>query len=292
MSIPSHPHGSRLGKFDCERSYFPPVLEEFAKAGIIQDIIDAGEKNSDGCDWKTPDGKTLAEINPPADNPSFAVCLPQPALGAILLARLLETKNAEVLFKQEFQRLEQRDESVTYWTKHKDDNHETKRKCRYLIGADGGRSAVRRSLGIELQGFTFESIQFVAVDFHYPLLKGYGWKLATFMVDPVDWGIVVKRGKGPIWRFATGVRKSNTDKTNTLDEPTIQLVKDRLCRILPGDTDKIEYEAMAPYVVHQRCATRFLDGNVLLAGDAAHVSYGSLTLGKDDVNYESIIANS
>lgn len=215
----------------------------------------------------------LAAINPPPDNPSFAVCLSQPELGAFLLEQLLATKNAHVFFNRRFQRLEQRDGVVTFWTKGPaNDEEETEHKSRYLIAADGGRSAVRRSLGIEMEGFTFDSLQFVAVNFRYPLREEFNWKAATFVVDPVDWGIVAKRGQGPNWRFATGVKKQNLEKGNILDQATIELIKQRLVRIIPGDASRIEYEAMAPYTVHQRCASRFQEGNVLLAGDAAHVS--------------------
>jgi hypothetical protein len=112
-----------------------------------------------------------------------------------------------------------------------------------LIGADGGRSSVRHGLGIGLGGFTFESLQFVAVNFQYHLHE-LGWKAANYIVDPVDWGIVVKRGKGTSWRFATGVT-SDGERRYSLDEATIQVIKDRLSRILPGDTTKIQYEDMA-----------------------------------------------
>lgn len=236
-------------------------------------MINAGEKNADGCDWKDANGNLLAGIDPPPNNPYFAVCLSQPELCDILTKRLLETGNAEVLFDQAFQRLEQRDGVVTYWTTNQASSHETQRTCRYLIGADGGRSTVRRNLGIELRGFTFESLQLVAVNFQYPPHE-ISWKAATFIVDPVDWGIIVKRGKGTSWRFATGIRKPNVEKANTLDEVTVQVVKDRLSRLLPGNVNKIEYEAMVPYVIHQRSASRYREGNVLLAGDAAHVGYG------------------
>lgn len=233
-------------------------------------MIAAGERNADGCDWRTADGAFITGIDPPPNDPSFTVCLSQPELGEILKKKLLETGNAKIFFNQEFQRLEQRDGFVVYWIKDSDTEH----TCRFLIGADGGRSAVRQSLGIRLEGYTFEKLQFIAVNFQYDLRES-GWKAANFIVDPVDWGIVVKRGKGTSWRFATGVQ-TDTQTKNTLDETTIDMVKKRLDRILPGDTSKIQYEAMAPYVVHQRCASRFRDGNVLLAGDAAHVCFQSI----------------
>ncbi|RKK89375.1 hypothetical protein BFJ68_g16719 [Fusarium oxysporum] len=110
---------------------------------------------------------------------------------------------------------------------------------------------------------------FVAVNFQYHL-ENHGWKGANSIIDPEEWCIIVKRGKGSSWRMATGIRKDSTSKVNTLDEATIKRIKDRLAHLLPGDTSKIEYEAMAPYIVHQRCATKFVQGIVILARDAAH----------------------
>ncbi|KAL4821924.1 FAD binding domain-containing protein [Aspergillus spinulosporus] len=216
-------------------------------------------------------GNLLAGIDPPPNDSTFAVCLSQPELGEILRKKALETANVEILFQEEFQRLEQRGGTVTYWTKNHSTGKETERVCQYLIGADGGRSSVRKSLDICLEGYTFESLQFIAINFQYDLRAAGGWKAANFIVDPVDWGIVVKRGKGTSWRFATGITRSTPETTAPLDGATIQLVKDRLSRILPGDTSKIQYEEMAPYTVHQRCASQFQKGNVFLAGASPDV---------------------
>lgn len=130
---------------------------------------------------------------------------------------------------------------------------------------------MRKCIGQKLEGYTWESLQFVAVDFQYAL-KEFGWKPATFIVDPVNWGIVAKRGKGTSWRFATGIKKKNSERADTLDEATINVVKDRLTHLLPGETSNIVFERFAPYTIHQRCVGCYRVGNVLLAGDAAHVS--------------------
>ena len=173
--------------------------------------------------------------------------------GEILRKKALETGNVEILFHEEFQRLEQRDGTVTYWTKNHSLGIETKRVYQYLIGADGRRSSVRKCLGIRLEGYTFESLQFFAVNFLYGLRAASGWKAANFIADPVAWGTVINRGKWTSWRFATGTTKTVPKTSASLDGATIQLVKDRLSRILPGDTSKIQYEEMAPYTVHQLC---------------------------------------
>ncbi|KAB8201199.1 hypothetical protein BDV34DRAFT_229556 [Aspergillus parasiticus] len=254
-------------------AYFPAVLEEFSKAGILEAVIAAGEKNQDGCDWRDKDGKIITGIDPPPENPHYAVMLSQPGFCEVVMDALLKTCNADVHFHHKFQDLEQRDGFVEYCVENKASNHRVQGKCQYLVGADGGRSMVRRSLGLELEGYTWESTLFIAVNFEYGL-RELGWKAANFIVDPEDWGIIVKRGKGKSWRMATGIRVADATlhRTNTLDEATIDVVRKRLCHLLPGDTSRIEYGAIAPYVVHQRCASSFVQGNVLLAGDAAHLN--------------------
>ncbi|KAI6752559.1 hypothetical protein HG530_013928 [Fusarium avenaceum] len=243
--------GPRLNQSPRAVGYFKATLDEFKKAGILQDVIDAGEINKDGCDWRAPSGEVLAAVDPPPNNPHFALCLSQPEFSEIVHRKLLETGNAAVI-------------------KSSSDETEFACECQYLIGADGDRSEVRKALGIELKGFTWERVQLVAVNFQYPL-SGLGWKNVNFIVDAVSWGVVVKRGKGNSWRFATGVPMPET-WSETLDASTIEGVKDRLMSLLPGNTSEIEWEAMSPYKVHQRCATTFRKGNVLLAGDAAHLN--------------------
>lgn len=254
--------------------YFPAVLEEFFKAGILEDIINAGEKNTKGCDWRDKDGNILCKLDVPPDMPDFAVMLSQPEMCEVVLAALQKTGFADVRFGHSFEHLEQDEDAVNYWIKDESTQQVTKNRCQYLIGADGGRSTVRKSLGIEMEGFTWDSWLFVAVNFAYNL-DYFGWKAGNFIVDPDEWSIVVKRGKGDSWRMATAIPRQiseSTDKRFVLEEAEVKRIKDRICRLLPGDTSKIEYEAMAPYLTHQRCASRFRQSNVLLAGDAAHLN--------------------
>ncbi|KAF5530118.1 3-(3-hydroxy-phenyl)propionate 3-hydroxycinnamic acid hydroxylase [Fusarium phyllophilum] len=248
--------------------YFPAVLDEFEKTGILQDIVDAGDKNSKGCAWRDGSGNILASLDQPADDPHFGVCLGQHYFCEIVYKKLVETGNGQVLFNTTYLRHEQKGDSVHYLLKDSSKATEIAGECRYLIGTDGGRSAVRKSLGIEFKGFTWESVQLVATNFRYPL-DSFGWKKANYIIDPVSWGIIVKCGKEDSWRFATAIQTSSD--VPVLDEAIVAEVKTRLPKMLPGDTSQIVWEAMAPYKVHQRCASTFRKGNTLLAGDAAHV---------------------
>lgn len=95
-------------------------------------MVEAGEKVSDGCDWRDPRGNKLAGIDPPPHDKSFAVVLSQPELGEILLRKLLATGNAEVRFDECFTRLKQGETHVTYWTVNKSSEEELERQCQYL----------------------------------------------------------------------------------------------------------------------------------------------------------------
>ncbi|RDW79296.1 uncharacterized protein DSM5745_06148 [Aspergillus mulundensis] len=268
-----HETGPGISQSPRAVAYFPAVLEEFSKAGILDAVIAAGEKNQDGCDWRNKNGDIIAGIDPPPGNPYYAVMLSQPEFCQVVLDALIQTGNAEINFRHTLRGFQQRDGLVEYDVENEAASQPLRYKCRYLVGADGGRSTVRQNLGIQLEGYTWESMLFVAVNFEYGLSE-LGWKAANFIVDPDDWGVVVKRGKGNSWRLATGILcpGAPTVKVNKLNEATINIVKDRLSRFLPGDTSRIEYQAIAPYVVHQRCASSFVQGNILLAGDAAHLN--------------------
>ncbi|EMD97564.1 hypothetical protein COCC4DRAFT_203938 [Bipolaris maydis ATCC 48331] len=251
--------------------YFPAAIDEFEKAGILPDLMEAGDKNQSGCDWRDASSKILASATPPPHDPQFGLFLGQPEFCEIVYKNLLQTGNAQVLMNHAYFRHEQQvDGSIHVWVGSTSAESGTfLGACQYLIGADGGRSAVRKALGVKLEGFTWENTQMVACNFSYPL-DHMGWKKANFIIDPEKWGVVVKRGKGDLWRLAAGVRSTND--TAILTDDMVEEVKDRLRLLLPGDTSKIEWESMAPYKIHQRCATTFRKGNVLLAGDAAHLN--------------------
>lgn len=237
-------------------------------------MLDAGQKNFRGWDWRAArSGEVLAGVTPPPHlvDSSFAVHLGQNILCEILTRRLSKTGNCEVVFNHAFLRAEEKDGVVTAFVERKLDGQTLSFKARYLVGADGGRSTVRRSLGIALEGFTWEDVQLIAVNLIYDLDK-YGWKSANFLVDPEYWAVVVKRGPGHAWRVATSIPRTPNSEDKPLDTATLlSIIKERVTHILPGNTEDIIYLQVAPYVIHQRCAAQYHQGNIVLAGDAAHV---------------------
>jgi 3-(3-hydroxy-phenyl)propionate hydroxylase/6-hydroxy-3-succinoylpyridine 3-monooxygenase len=136
----------------------------------------------------------------------------------------------------------------------------------WLIGADGARSQVRSALGIEFEGITWPE-RFVATNVRYPF-QDHGFAQATFLIDDVYGAVIAKldsTGGAGLWRY-TYCEDASLPEDGVLDR-----MPQFLEQVLP-DQQGFELVAHAPYRMHQRSATRYRDGRVLLAGDAAHAT--------------------
>jgi 3-(3-hydroxy-phenyl)propionate hydroxylase len=176
---------------------------------------------------------------------------------------------AEVRFSARIIGLEQGADYVDVTLTNAEDETE-KIRGRYVIGADGGRSTVRRLAEIEFEGFTWAE-RFIKIGTSFDFgATGRGFCTRNYFSDPNEWLNLFKvKGNGPpgIWRGIMPVPPEESDE-QALSMDGIQR---RLQGIhsKPGDYE-IPYYAL--YSVHQRVAATFNKGRVLLAGDAAHVN--------------------
>jgi 3-(3-hydroxy-phenyl)propionate hydroxylase len=143
-----------------------------------------------------------------------------------------------------------------------------KLEASWLIGADGGRSTIRKLLGVEFGGFTWPE-QFLVVSTPYDFAR-HGFTMNAYVADPVEWTAVFKMPDAAppgLWRLAFPCEPSLPDDT-LLD---VRSVQKRMQGFLPNDSDyEIRYQSI--YRVHQRVAAEWRQGRVLLAGDAAHLN--------------------
>ena len=141
---------------------------------------------------------------------------------------------------------------------------------RYLIGADGGRSTVRRLAEIEFEGFTWPE-RFIKIGTSFDFgATGRGFCTRNYFSDPNEWLNLFKvKGNGPpgIWRGIMPVPPEESDEQAL----SMEGIQRRLHGIHPREGGyEIPYHAL--YAVHQRVAATFNKGRVLLAGDSAHVN--------------------
>jgi 3-(3-hydroxy-phenyl)propionate hydroxylase len=136
---------------------------------------------------------------------------------------------------------------------------------RYVIAADGARSAVRRSLGVEFEGFTYAELFLIAsTDFPFEnTLTDIAY--VNYIADPLEW-LVLLRVPG-LWRVLVPAPE-NSDREQLLSDESLQAMLQRV--VARPEPYTIAHRSI--YHVHQRVAKSFRHGRVLLAGDAAHVN--------------------
>jgi len=137
--------------------------------------------------------------------------------------------------------------------------------CDYLIGADGGRSVVRKAAGIGFEGFTFPEHFLVAgtrYDFkrHMP-----GICSVNYTADPVEWYLLLEIPD--MWRVITAA-DPKVEPDEAVQESRLQA---SLQNLLPR-AEPYEILVKGVYRVHQRVAVTYRRGRILLAGDAAHLN--------------------
>jgi 2-polyprenyl-6-methoxyphenol hydroxylase-like FAD-dependent oxidoreductase len=138
----------------------------------------------------------------------------------------------------------------------------TRLRARYLVGTDGGRSTVRRHLGISFDGETDESMRALFADVR---LTG------------------LDRAHGRVWMSGgSGVALmplSGTDLfTLTVRAPdsdvTPEYLQEQVTAATGNDTIRLlELTWSTIWRPNVRLAERFREGRVFLAGDAAHVCH-------------------
>jgi 3-(3-hydroxy-phenyl)propionate hydroxylase len=136
---------------------------------------------------------------------------------------------------------------------------------RYVIAADGARSAVRRSLGVEFEGFTYPELFWIASTDHPFEQTLTDIAYVNYIADPLEW-LVLLRVPG-LWRVLVPAPE-NSDKDKLLSDEHLQDMLQRVVR--RSETYTIAHRSI--YHVHQRVAKSFRHGRVVLAGDAAHVN--------------------
>lgn len=197
----------------------------------------------------------------------FVVQYEQHKLARLALKHLRELPGTEVHFSARAVGVEAADG-------HVDLIAETRRGQRrfrgaFLVGADGGRSTVRKSMGIEFGGYTWPE-RFIVLTTRFDFEAERGYCSRTYFSDPEEWANLFKvpgeDGKG-WWRVVFPTRQDESDESALADAG----VQQRLMRFFPKAAPyDIVHRNL--YKVHQRVAATFRKGRVLLAGDAAHVN--------------------
>ncbi|GAA3407661.1 FAD-dependent monooxygenase [Streptosporangium vulgare] len=244
----------------------PRSLEVFDDLGVVQDFLDAGASEMPARIHM--DRRFIAELHllagarsrPDVPYPTL-VLLPQWRTEQILRARLAEL-GGHVERGLRLTGLKQSDSQVVAQLATGEVIHAS-----YLVGCDGGGSAVREAAGITFPGLVSETEHYLLGDVEVdglPRDGSYVW----YAADESSVGLALLPGTSA-WQFGLTVRPG---EEGAGQEPSLELFQ-RLFAQRTGRTDVRLHNAtwLSRFSYKVRLADRYRAGRVFIAGDAAHV---------------------
>ncbi len=249
----------------------PATLDLLDEGGLADDMARVGLVAPIFQFWDRPSNRLVAEfdhaiLSKDTRHP-FVVQCEQFKTARLLLDRIEKLPNVEVLFNHEVIDVNHTADAVSVDVRSTETT--TRHTGEYLIGADGGRSIVRKRSEIPFEGFTWpERFIVLTTPFDFETHRGYSYR--SYFAEPGAWCNCFKvSANGPpgLWRTVFPTEPAQDDASLMSDAG----VQNRLQRFFPGERP---YEIVHRnlYVTHQRVAATFRKGRVLLAGDAAHVN--------------------
>ena len=249
----------------------PATLEILGAAGLAQDMERVGLVTPIFQFWDRPTQRLIAEFDHTLlKNDTaypYVVQCEQFKTARLILERLEKLPNVEVLFDHEVVDFSHNADNVDVVTRG--GAGEQRHSGGWLIGADGGRSTVRKKAGISFDGFTYEE-RFLVLTTPFDFNAHRGYSFRSYFADPQEWCNCFKvSADGPpgLWRTVYPTDPAVPDADLMSDAA----VQERLQKFFPA-AQAYEVVHRNLYVTHQRVAGTFRLGRVLLAGDAAHVN--------------------
>jgi len=258
---PEYPKGSRA------KGLQPRSLEVFDDLGIAEKVMAAGTTEVVFRRFNGPQllGDIKREIFPREDTRYIqGLLLPQWKIEEVLREKLSSLGGA-VDLNTELISFSQTDDHATALLQTPQGTEEV--NCAYLVGCDGGKSQVRKALGIKFEGETHEMERAFVGDVEVDGLIPDAWH--TWLHPQYAFGFALCPFKcTKSWQVQT---IAIPDKDGNLPEPSLevfnQLFRERTQ--MPGVILKnCTWQSL--YRVNVRMADKYRVGRIFIAGDAAH----------------------
>jgi len=184
-------------------------------------------------------------------------------LSEALLDKLKQAPHAEVRFASKVEAAQEAGDHVRVEIETGGRREEL--RARYVVGADGARSTVRRCMGLPFEGMTYpETTLLVTTLFPFEEhLEGisnvsYCWK------ENGNFSLLKVPGR---WRVSI-----YPDENIPIDDQMTPEALEASLQIIVPRNVKYEIAEQRPYRVHMRMVPTYRKGRMLLAGDAAHLN--------------------
>jgi 3-(3-hydroxy-phenyl)propionate hydroxylase len=258
--------GASLSEESRASTFHPPTLDMLDSLGAAAPLTGQGLK-APKFQYRTKSDGLLAEFDfgviADATAHPFRVQCEQSKLTRILLEQLRDHPSFEIAFNSPVHDVGQDDAGVAVTFER--NGHIETRSGRWLIGADGASSSVRRALGIAFTGFTWPDRLLVVstpFDFHAVIP---GLTAVNYVADPERWHFLLQIPG--LWRVMFLIKQNESDE----EARTREFANALMAGVVPG-ISHYEIAHTTLYKVHQRVASTFRIGRAFLAGDAAHIN--------------------
>ena len=261
------------------------TMEQFRRLGVVAQVRDAGlpaDHPNDVVFRTSVTGTELSRIHIPGratrhldtSGPDGWWPTPEPphrinqiVLEPILFAAAESRPGVTIVHRAEAVGFTDTGDGVTVEARSLDDGGTIAVRARYLVGCDGGRSSVRKSIGVSLQGTPV--IQRVQSTFlRAPSLLG-------LVPGERAWSCYASNPRRSGVCFAIDGRETWLVHNHLLphEEDFEAVDRDRCLRDILGVGPDFQYEVLSKedWIGRRLVADRFRAGNVFLCGDAAHL---------------------
>ncbi len=248
-------------------TFHPPTLDMLERFGVTETLISLGLVCPQ---WQFRDRKDgviatfdLSLLKDDTRHP-FRLQCEQWRLTRLLRDRLAANSDVTFVYDAKVVDATQDADGVTVTIERPDGSTE-KLGGRFLVGADGARSAVRRAMGTEFRGMTIPEL-FLTLSTTFPFHEAIG-DLAniSYISDPEEWFVLLRTAS--LWRVLLPT-DADMPEEEMLDPVRIEA---RLQEVHPNPAG-YELRHRTAYRVHERVADNYVLGRIFLVGDAAHIN--------------------
>ncbi len=219
-------------------------------------------------------GYEIARFNHPANgdpksrsphSPEGRLWISKPYFDPVLRQHAAALAAIELRYNSVFHSFQQDDEKVRCQIVDVRTGREVRIEADYLVGCDGGKSNIRRALGIQYQGVFSQGMN-VAVLFRAPILERtpHGRAVQYQIINSHINGAIAAVDGRELWRL--NIRNVQQEQLDALNAP-------EKLRAALGNDIPFELLAVRPWTGHCVVAERYQEGRVFLAGDAAHLNW-------------------
>ncbi|CAM3224612.1 FAD-dependent monooxygenase [Nocardioides dubius] len=248
-------------------TFHPSSLELLEELGVVEALHEVGLKAPiyqyrDGADKRVLSQMDMSLLAGETAYP-YRLQSEQNNLTQIIRRRLEQLPNVTLRFDSPVARVEVADRHVRIHLEGGDRDHPV--LARWLIAADGAASPVRKSLGIAFEGTTYDE-RFLVISTTHEFRDDFpDLAYVSYISDPEEWGVLLRTPKH--WRALLPVRDDETDEQAMAPAR----MEERMQRFA-AQPEPYEIVHANVYAVNMRAAATFAVGQVLLAGDSAHVN--------------------